>query len=119
MLDVDDSNSLLRKLEAALSDTSDVYVNSSVDTESYFADLAASIRKNVCEPFPVRARVMEPGFPDLAIGDVISGQCVAHQAGYWLVYEPGQDRFYCFWGESSSNLGARGVFGSPLYCWSA
>jgi hypothetical protein len=35
------------------------------------------------------------------------------------VYQRAQDRFYCFWGESPSNLGAHGVSGSPLYCWSA
>jgi hypothetical protein len=118
-LDVQDSNPLLTKLEAALSDTSGVYVNSGVDAESYFTELANSIRSSVCEPFDVSATVMPPGFPDTALGNVISGQCIAHRAGYWLVYQPEQDRFYCFWGESPSNLGAHGVFGSPLYCWSA
>lgn len=62
---------------------------------------------------------MPPGFPRTAVGSSISGQCVAHNAGYWLVYQPEQDRFYCFWGTDRNNLGAHGVFGSPLYCWSA
>jgi hypothetical protein len=118
-LDVQDTNPLLKKLEAALSDTSGVHVNSGVDAAGYFTALADNIRSNVCEPFPVSATVMPPGFPDMALGNVISGQCVAHQAGYWLVYQPEHDRFYCFWGETPSNLGAHGVFGSPLYCWSA
>ncbi|NIJ93511.1 hypothetical protein FHT12_002208 [Xanthomonas campestris] len=118
-LDVQDNNPLLAKLEAELSDTTDVYVNYDVDAKSYFAGLTDSIRHNVCKPFPVSDTVMAPGFPDIALGQVISGQCVAHQAGYWLVYQPEQNLFYCFWGESASNLGAHGVFGSPLHYWSA
>lgn len=113
------ANPLLNKLEAALADTAEVYVNAGVDAESYLAELANSIRSKVCEPFLVSATVMPPGFPDAALGDVISGLCLAHEAGYWLVYQPEMDRYYCFWGESPSNLGAHGVFGSPLYCWSA
>lgn len=107
------------KLEAALSDTSDVYVNEGVDEQSYFAELADSIRRHVCEPFPVTAEVMPPGFPDAEVGNTILGLCVAHKEGYWLVYHPAQDRFYCFWGTDTEHLGAHGVFGSPLYCWSA
>ena len=62
---------------------------------------------------------MPPGFPGARVGSVISGQCVAHRAGYWLVYQSEHDCFYCFWGSDSSNLGAHGVFGQPLYCWPA
>ncbi len=109
----------LTKLEAALAETSDVYVNAGVDPAVYFAQLAASIRQHTCTPFNVSAVVMEPGFPDAAVGTNLSGQCVAHADGYWLVYQPEQDRFCSFWGQDPSNLGAHGVFGSPLYCWSA
>ena len=109
----------LKKLEAALSDTTGVYVNAGVDAATYYAQLAADIRGNMHEPFPVSAVVMPPGFSDATIGDRISGQCVAHSEGYWLVYQPVQDTFYCFWGTDQSNLGARGVSGGPLYCWSA
>jgi hypothetical protein len=116
---VQDTISPLKKLEAALSDTGGVYVNSGVDPAEYFERLAASIRKHQCDPFLVSAVVQEPGFPDAAVGSNISGQCVAHSSGYWLVYQPQQDRFYCFWGQDPSNLGAHGVIGSPLYCWSA
>jgi hypothetical protein len=116
---VQDSHPLLKKLEASLSDTSDVFVDSGTDADSYFASLAEDIRRSACEPFPLTATVVPPDFPDSALGASISGQCVAHRAGYWLVYQPDQDRFYCFWGESPSNLGAHGVYGSPLYCWSA
>jgi hypothetical protein len=35
------------------------------------------------------------------------------------VYQPESDCFYCFWGTDLAALGAHGVFGSPLYCWSA
>lgn len=109
----------IEKLEAALSDRSGVYVHAGVDEEVYFSELAEDIRSSQCEPFEVSAVVMPPGFPDAEIGSVISGQCVAQRAGYWLVYQPDQDRFYCFWGTDSKQLGAHGVFGSPLYCWSA
>ena len=109
----------IEKLEAALGDTTGVYVNAGVDRESYFAELAEEIRRHECEPFEVSAEVMPPGFDDAEIGSTISGLCVAFDSGYWLVYQPEQDRFYCFWGEDAAHLGARGVSGSPLYCWSA
>ena len=111
--------STLERLEAALSDTTGVYVNAGVDAATYYAELAANIRGNMHEPFPVSAVVMPPGFSDASIGDRIFGQCVAHSEGYWLIYEPVQDTFYCFWGTDQSSLGARGVSGGPLYCWSA
>ncbi len=109
----------IEKLEKALSDTSDVYVNEGVDEQSYFAELAGSIRRHLCEPFQVTAEVMAPGFEDAKVGSTVSGWCVAHNAGYWLVYNSAQDRFYCFWGTDAAHLGAHGVSGSPLYCWSA
>jgi len=113
-------NELLAKLEASLADTSDVYVNAGVDAASYFEDLANDIRAHMCEPFEVTATVQPPGFPDAEVGSTICGLCLAHtEAGYWLVYQPTQGRYYCFWGSSSTQLGAHGVFGSPLYCWSA
>ena len=111
--------SLLEKLEAALSDTTGVYVSAGVDPATYYAQLAADIRGNTHDPFPVSAVVMPPGFSDADVGDRIFGQCVAHGEGYWLVYQPEQETFYCFWGTDQSNLGARGVSGGPLYCWSA
>ena len=114
-----DTISPLEKLEAALSDTTGVYVNAGVDAPEYYESLANDIRKHLCDPFPVSAVVMPPGFVDTDLGSRISGLCLAHNAGYWLVYHLGQDRFYCFWGTDVGNLGARGVSGSPLYCWSA
>jgi len=113
------SNSPLEKLEASLADTSDVYVGSGVDAPSYIARLADDLRASICDPFPISAAVMPPGFPEMALGDSIYGLCLAHRNGYWLVYQPEQDRFYCFWGTDTNNLGAHGVSGSPLYCWSA
>jgi hypothetical protein len=111
---------LLTKLEVALADTSDVFVNVGTDAQAYLSSLAADLRAHVCPPFPRTATVMPPGFSDAAVGSIISGQCVAHNlAGYWLVYRPEQDQFYSFWGTDRSNLGAHGVFGSPLHCWSA
>lgn len=113
-------NELIAKLEASLSDTSDVYVNAGVDAAAYFEELANGIRAHMCEPFEVSATVHPPGFPDAAVGSTIKGLCLAHRkSGYWLVYQPAQDRFCCFWGVSANQLGAHGVYGSPLYCWSA
>lgn len=109
----------LAKLEAYLHDTTDVYIVQGTDAEIYIAGLVSDIRTHMCEPFPVRATVMEQGFADAAPGSMVSGWCVAHHAGYWLVYSTEQDRFYCFWGHNPDNLGAHGVFGSPLSCWSA
>lgn len=109
----------LEKLEAAFSDTSDVHVGAGVDGASYFAELEADIRRHLCDPFEVSAVVMPPGFPDVPIGSTISGVCVAQRDGYWLVYQAANDRFYCFWGNTPDALGAHGVYGSPLYCWSA
>ena len=109
----------IAKLELALSDPTGVYVGAGVDPDAYLAGLAADIRANICTPFELAAVVMPPGFADAPVGTQISGQCVAHKAGYWLVYQPEQDRFCCFWGEIRSNLGAHGVSGQPLYCWSA
>ena len=114
------SDSPLTKLDAALADTSGVYINAGVDAQAYLSGLVADIRAHTCPPFSLFATVMPPGLPDAAVGTVISGQCVAHNSsGYWLVYRPEQDQFYCFWGTDRGNLGAHGVFGSPLYCWSA
>ena len=114
------SDPLLTKLEFALADTSGVYINAGVDAQTYLSGLAEDIRAHICAPFALSATVMPPGFPDSAIGSTISGQCLAHSSsGHWLVYQPEQEQFYCFWGTDRSNLGAHGVFGSPLYCWSA
>lgn len=113
-------NEFLARLESALGDTSGVYVNAGVDVATHFQELANDIRAHICEPFAVTATVEPPGFPDAAVGATLSGLCVAHsETGYWLVYQPAQDRFYCFWGASAGQLGAHGVYGSPLYCWSA
>ena len=111
--------SLQSTLEAALSDTTGVLVPKGTDAATYLAGLAEGIRSHLCDPFPVSAVVTEPGFPDRPVGGTISGVCVAHSEGYWLVYEEGRDRFLCFWGTDASQLGAPGIYGSPLYCWSA
>lgn len=113
------NEALVAKLNAALSDTSGVYVNAGVDAASYIAELRQSIRQHACVPRRLSAKVMPPGFPDVETGAEVTGYCVAKRAGYWLVYSPEKDTFYCFWGTDDQNLGAPGVFGSPLYCWSA
>ena len=109
----------LDRLMESLHDTSGVYVNAGVDEASHFQSLRESLLSGLCEPNLVHAIVMPPGLPGRAIGDAIEGMCLARREGYWLVYREQEDKFYCFWGASADKLGAHGVFGSPLYCWSA
>ena len=110
---------LTMRLEAGFSDTSDVFVPKGIEPQEYLDSLIADIQAHRCAPHQLSATVMEPGFPDLEPGQTVTGICVANRAGYWLVSEPNKDRFYAFWGESPDSLGAHGVYGSPLYCWSA
>ena len=103
-------------LHAALSDESTGrVVPPNTDPCATEADLLA----HLCQPFEVRANVMAPGFPFASAGEILSGLCIAHSEGYWLVYQPEANRFLCFWGSSLESLGAHGVYGGPLYCWAA
>jgi hypothetical protein len=95
------------------------YVHRGVDERSYLDGLRAAIRMAICEPYRLQARVIEPAFPFARPGEVLSGYCVAKRDGYWLVFDPSRETYYAFWGTSEDNLGAHGVFGDPLYCWSA
>ena len=98
----------------------DVYINAGIDEAQYIAGLEANLRAHLCEPYPVSAEVMAPAFPFAKVGQRISGTCIAeHAQGYRLVYQEEDKRFLCFWGTERSDLGAHGVYGSPLYCWSA
>ncbi|HDS1040127.1 TPA: hypothetical protein QDZ42_002969 [Stenotrophomonas maltophilia] len=106
-------------LESRLADGSDVYIDSGVNPSEYLEELANDIRLNACEPFELYAVVMAPGIPGFDDGEEISGMCVAKRGGRWLVYRAKEDRFYVFWGPRPEQLGAHGIFGSPLYCWSA
>ena len=108
-------------LNSALeAESEDVYVNAGVDEKLYLASLEANLREHLCEPYEVSAEVEAPGFPFAEIGQRIVGTCIAeHPQGYWLVYQESERRFLCFWGKDKKELGAFGVFGSPLYCWSA
>lgn len=100
-------------IDVALADDSSVPPN----TDARMVE--ASLRAHICDPFEVRATVMAPAFPFAEIGATLSGFCIARREGHWLVYQPDERRFLCFWGQTSSNLGAHGVYGNPLYCWSA
>jgi hypothetical protein len=88
----------LGRLDAQMSDVSDVYVGAEQDAESYIAGLERALSEAACAPFLVTAIVDEPGFPDVNVGETITAQCVAHSEGYWLVYQSEEDRFMCFWG---------------------
>lgn len=112
-------NNFLEILESRLFDGTGVYINEGVERTSYLRNLAEEVRNNRCEPFVITATVMSPGIPGFLEGTKIEGFCVAERAGHWLVYRPDDDLFYAFWGTNKDDLGAHGVFGSPLYCWSA
>ncbi|WP_260924027.1 hypothetical protein [Novosphingobium sp. 9] len=107
------------RLNACMADTSDVYIGAGWDAASYLRDIERGLRAALCEPFPIRAVAIEPGFPETAVGETLDAICVAHEGGYWLGYQPALDRFVCFWGEHPDRLDAAGIFGSPLGCWSA
>ncbi|WP_421567620.1 hypothetical protein [Stenotrophomonas sp. PD6] len=112
-------NEILEKLESRLADRTGVYVNAGVNADAYIDELANDVRRNECLPFEVSAEVMAPGLPGFEGGERIAGLCVARSDGRWLVYRSEDDQFYAFWGAEQGCLGAHGVFGSPLYCWSA
>jgi hypothetical protein len=97
----------------------DVYVSHVSDRGAFIANGRESLINAICDPFPVTAKVMAPAFPDHPVGEVLCGYCLAEKDGYWLVYVPEEDRFYCFWGLSRTQLGAHGISGSPLACWLA
>lgn len=106
-------------LLSRLTDGTGVYVQDGVDAEIYFARIAERILKHVCEPYRVSAEVVDPGFPHLLNGERIEGVCVAQSVGRRLVYRSEDDLFYAFWGTDVDSLEAPGVYGGPLYCWSA
>lgn len=109
----------LEALESRLADGAGVFVNPGVDPADYFNEIAEDIRRNQCLPFLVSAVVMAPGIPGFEPGEKVAGVCVARAKGRWLVYREQDDLFLAFWGGSAEDLGAHGIFGSPLYCWSA
>jgi hypothetical protein len=111
--------SVADKLKGSLHNTSGVYVPPGVDEDSYFSGLREDIISHMCDPFAVSAKVSPPAFPDVEVGDEVSGICVAHKDGYWLVYTSEKDTFYCFWGTDVAHLSAPGIFGGALYCWTA
>jgi hypothetical protein len=113
MLDRDGAR---RLLDAAIdAEGEGICVPPNADPTKTRADIVA----NLCEPREVEAIVVEPGMPFADVGAKIKGICIAHASGYWLVYQPAEERFLCFWGKDESNLGAHGVYGNPLYCWAA
>lgn len=106
-------------MKTRLSDTAGVYIPPGTDEAAYLRSLSDEILGSACSPFWVRAMVMPPGLPGVEIGAHVEGWCVARNQGYWLVYDPARDDFHCFWGSNADTLGAHGVYGPPLYCWSA
>jgi len=111
--------SATEKLEESLSDTSGVYIPPGTDKDLYFSEPREDIISHKCDPFPISAKVSPPAFPDIEAGNKIDGVCVAHKDGYWLAYNSEKDIFFCFWGSDAEHLSAPGIFGSPLYCWTA
>ena len=108
--------SAIQALDNALAgEDADLYVPPNSDAKS----VEASIRAHLCDPMWVTARVEDPGFSFATVGDFLAGYCIAQAQGYWLIFQPDKQRFLCFWGTSPECLGAHGIVGNPLYCWSA
>jgi hypothetical protein len=107
------------RLEADLADTSGIIVPRGEVEAVYFEKLRASVRAHATAPDLVSATVVEPGFKHRPLGSTVRGYLLAKTEGYWLVFEPDEGEYYCFWGTDPANLGAFGVCGNPLYCWSA
>ncbi|MDR7376063.1 hypothetical protein J2X19_000721 [Rhodoferax ferrireducens] len=119
-MDNTEINPYWTKLEVAMKAEPPVIVPKGLDDEEYFESLRTSIRENATPPIRVFATVKEPGFPNRALGSTVVGYLLAKSSngvGYWLVYEPDEDEYYCFWGPDKSNLGAYGVSGNPIFCW--
>ncbi|WP_405119695.1 hypothetical protein [Pseudomonas leptonychotis] len=111
------ANPYWAKLEVDLADTSGIIVPKGQDETEYFEYLRSTIREHATEADWISAVVVEPGFRHREIGSTISGYLLAKTKGYWLIFEPEENEYYCFWGETADNLGAYGVSGNPLYCW--
>lgn len=109
----------LDKLKERILDASGVYIPPGMDEANFISTIVDDIRSNMHEPYDISAKVVPPAFPGKKVGDLVRGQCVANRGGYWLVYDKADDVFYCFWGSDINNLTAPGIFGSPIYCWTA
>ncbi|WP_156954583.1 hypothetical protein [Paraburkholderia acidipaludis] len=105
------------QLERDLVDTSGIIVPKGRDAAEYYEYLRSTIRAHATTAERVFATVVEPGFKHRELGSKISGYLLAESHGYWLVFEPEEGEYYCFWGTDPDNLGAYGVCGNPLYCW--
>jgi hypothetical protein len=113
-------NPYWEKLELAMQANPPVIVPKGRSKQEYFESLRIQIRECATPSVLVTATVMEPGFPNKELGSTITGYLLAksiESVGYWLVYQPDEDEYYCFWGPDEHNLGAYGVCGNPIYCW--
>lgn len=113
------SNYAIQRLEELIGSSQDVFVSKHESRDEYLQRLEEGLRDSLCEPFELSAQVTQLGIEGLVVGDRITGICVAEANGYWLVYSHKHDNFVIFWGTRKENLGAPGIEGSPLACWSA
>jgi hypothetical protein len=105
------------RLEIDLADTSGIIVPKGRDEAEYFDGLRSHIRIHATGAEWVSATVVAPGFKHRKLGSKVAGYLLARNEGYWLVFEPEEGEYYCFWGTDPGDLGAYGVCGNPLYCW--
>ena len=113
------SNYAIQRFEELIGNSQDVFVSKHENRDQYLQRLEKGLRDSLCEPFELSAQVSELGIDGFDIGDRITGTCVAKSNGYWLVYSHRHDSFVIFWGTQKEKLGAPGIEGSPLACWSA
>lgn len=117
MKPITELNPYWAQLELDLIDTSGIIVPKGRDETEYFEGLRSDIRRHATPAEWVSATVVEPGFKHRELGSKVSGHLLSRSEGYWLVFEPEEGEYYCFWGTDPDNLGAYGVCGNPLYCW--
>lgn len=113
------SNYAIQRFEEQIGRSHDVFISKQESRDEYLHRLEEGLRDSLCEPFELSAQVTQLGIDGFVVGDRISGTCVAESNGYWLVYSHRHDSFVIFWGTEKENLGAPGIEGSPLACWSA
>lgn len=117
MQPITELNPYWAQLEIDLADTSGIIVPNGQDEEAYFESLRSDVRSHATMADWVSATVVEPGFRHREVGSRIAGYLLSKSEGYWLVFEPEEGQYYCFWGTDPDELGAYGVCGNPLYCW--
>jgi len=80
------SNYAIQRFEELIGNSQDVFISKHESRDEYLQRQERGLRDSLCEPFELSAQVTELGIDGFAIGERITGTCVAESNGYWLVY---------------------------------